>query len=663
MLTRLEGLPMLVSNTLPLLHPPGGAMPDISATLDSIAAGRRRDPLAPVTVISPSHAAGLQMRRRLAEVTPFAGVRFETLPRVAELLGAGHMAAAGRSPLARPIGDYVAEVVARESRGKLSEVADLPGYARLLRGAFRRIRRGGIHTSSEARLEGYRGHLDEVLRLYDRFRDLTRSFYDDEDLLDEAASAVRTGRAGALPDLGAIYVMPPGALSAGGAGFLAALREVSPSYQAISETAVESEALFILAPDPASEVREVVRSVLEALAQGVPVHEIAVFHGANPAYRRLLGEAFRRAGIPAAALPGTPLSETRAGRGVLALVDLPDKEYRRTSILDFLSGAPLKPWLPGKNRSVQALTTAWDRISRDAGVTSGSAVWRQRLGARIADLAAGVSEYNRLEQEDRVLAIEFDRDAAEQLLEAVETLIGRLEALREPKPAASFIEAFKSLVEEYFDLKADSLEDSGRGGSVMTEIEQLGTVAAVGGSFSLATFAAALRANLDAAYGREMSLGEGVIVADYRLAAGLQFQHVVLCGAYEGALPAGPGSDAIVEDGIWSRLRENHPFIEDARVRIERAREAADRAVAAAGRTLVWACPLNESRGTREYYPSPVMLEAVRRRDPSIANASELRQAASRDGWLRKSRSPLATMLRGPVADPGQLHVRQAIGL
>ena len=29
------------------------------------------------------------MRRRLAEITPFAAVRFETLPRIAELLAAG----------------------------------------------------------------------------------------------------------------------------------------------------------------------------------------------------------------------------------------------------------------------------------------------------------------------------------------------------------------------------------------------------------------------------------------------------------------------------------------------------------------------------------------------------------------------------------------------
>src|SRR5881628_1498497 len=113
-------------------------MPDVFSALKSLAAERRLDPLAPVTVIVPSHTAGLQLRRRLAALAPFAGVRFETLPRIAELLAAGHLAAQGRRPLARPIGDYIAEQVALESRGGLSTIADLPGYARALREMFRR---------------------------------------------------------------------------------------------------------------------------------------------------------------------------------------------------------------------------------------------------------------------------------------------------------------------------------------------------------------------------------------------------------------------------------------------------------------------------------------------------------------------------------------------
>src|SRR2546428_8573873 len=104
-------------------------MPDVYSALESLAAGRAMDPLAPVTAIVPSHAAGLQLRRRLAALAPFAGVRFETLPRIAELLAAGHLAGAGRAPLAPPIRDYLAEVVARQSRVVMQQVGDQPRHA------------------------------------------------------------------------------------------------------------------------------------------------------------------------------------------------------------------------------------------------------------------------------------------------------------------------------------------------------------------------------------------------------------------------------------------------------------------------------------------------------------------------------------------------------
>src|SRR5437870_11820818 len=152
-------------------------MPDVYSALESLAAGRAMDPLAPVTAIVPSHAAGLQLRRRLAALAPFAGVRFETLPRIAELLAAGHLAEAGRAPLARPIGDYLAEVIARGSRGALAQVGDLPGYARALRQIFRRLRRGGVRNSSDVRGGVYGVQFAEILRPTDSFRQVSSRFY------------------------------------------------------------------------------------------------------------------------------------------------------------------------------------------------------------------------------------------------------------------------------------------------------------------------------------------------------------------------------------------------------------------------------------------------------------------------------------------------------
>ncbi len=631
-------------------------MADIDAFLHSIARERRSDPLAPVTVVVPSHTAGLQLRRRLAERGAFASVRFETLPRLAELLGAGHLVAEGRTPLARPIGDYLAAEVAQESRGALASVGALAGYARVLRQLFRRLRRGGILSAQDVP-EGERtGHFGEVLRLYGRYRQETSAFYDDEDLLEAAAQAVRS-RPAQTADLGAIYLVPPGAQSAGSAALLDALRSDAPAYQELEEAASDPDVRFILAPDPASEAREVVREVLSALEGGIALHEIAVFHGADANYGRLLREAFAAADLPAVYLPGIPLIDTPTGRGVLALAQLPDRDFSRTAVMDFLSVAPLRAWLPGNDGDVQVLSSFWDRLSREAGITHGLQRWSTTLAAFITDREEGMQGRHAIENEARARARAFERDQASLLRDAIEALAGRLTPLHSPQPAAAFVQAFKQVVAEYFDPGAPALQE------VTDEIDQLGTVGAVRGTFSLASFTESLRANLELATARERSLGKGILVADYRLAGGLQFQQTILCGAYEGALPAGSGADALVADSGWSRLRDRFPHIEDASLRLERAQEAAGRAAASAGSgTLVWSSPLHEAGGVREYYPSHVMVEAARRKDEELTTASKLRQRPSA-GWLRRGPSALGLQLAGPIVDVSELRLRDAVSL
>ena len=542
-------------------------MPDIYQALQTLAASRGQDPLAPVTVIAPTHAAALQLRRRLAGHTPFAAVRFEPLARVAELLGAGSLAAAGRSPLARPIGDYAAEMVARESRGPLSEVGDLPGYARILRQIFRRLRRGGIRSRADVRAP-LSGHLGEILRLYDSYRQATAAFYDEEDLLDAAATAVREHRSGFLADLGEVSVVPPLPHSAAGADLLEALRAVT-TVSLLDEPAASPTQTFLIAPDPASEAQQVVRMVLEALEAGVPLHKVAVFHGAGEGNGRLLREAFASSGVTAVPLPGVPVAETPAGRGVLMLAHLPELEYSRTGTIDFLSVAPIREWLPGTDGAVHEMTSTWDKISRDAGITRDPARWRQQLEAYSRDRVTSADRLDPVEFEPRIDILRREAEQATRLLSAIEALVGLLEPLRRPQPAADFIVAFKSVIEAYIAPGSVGLTEA------LEEIDQLGTVGALGGEFSLAGFAEALRANLEARFTRPQNIGSGVIIADYRAAAGMRFQRVVLCGAFEGAFPAGPGTDAILDARTWQALRAEHPFIEDAAARIERAKEAA----------------------------------------------------------------------------------------
>lgn len=618
--------------------------------LAGIAAGRALDPLAPVTVICPSHLSALQMRRRLAELTPFAAVRFETLPRLAELIGAGRLAAQGRRPMARPIGDHLAEVVAAQAGHPLDPIRGLDGFARALRRLFARLRRAGLRGGEPLPAGAGDPHLAEVVRLYGLWRERIAAFYDEEDLLDAAADAVEEDTARAA-ELGSLHLVPPAARSHSGARLVAALAAARGGIAVAADPEPAEDVHLLLAPDLASEAREAVREVLAALDEGVAIHEIAVFHGADPGYAEPLRRAMEAAGLPAAAMPGTPLVQTPAGRGVLALLDVALSDLSRTAFIDALGLAPMRRDLPGAGGARVALRLGrWDRLSRAAGITHGAERWRTGIGALCDDRREQMAAASRDGQDRSWLGDEITE--AEELLGVALTLWDRLQELRPGQPAAAFLDRLRAIVADYLDPGAVGTAE------VLAEVERLGTVDAVGGAFSLAGFHRALRVNLEAASVREGRFGEGVLVADHRRAAGLRYTRVVLCGAAEGLLPAGPGTDALVGDAAWEALRAHLPFVEDAARRVELAGEAARRAVGS-GRAVVMTCPLYEGAGARERYPSPLALTAARRHDPALETATALRAHSA--PWLRRATSPLAAQLRGLPIDAWEVALREAV--
>ena len=621
--------------------------------LAEVAASRAIDPLRPVTVVAPSRLATLALRRELARLTPHAAVRFETLPRLAELIGSGALAMEGRRPLARPIGDYAAAVVARQSGGSLVRVAGLPGYARVLRRHFQRLRRGGIRSSRELEEAPDSESTREFLRAYDAFRDLTHPFYDDEDLFDAAASAIASGRGGVAEELGELYVVPPAVRTAGGDGLVRAMARGGLPVRDLEEDAPAVTPSFVLTPDPASECDAATRRVVELLEAGAGLHEVAVFHGADRSYPAMLEGAFARAGVPSVRFPGRPLNETPAGRAVQTLLELPAQDYSRVAVMDFFALSQ-SPWrVPGAvGQEVPLRPTTWDRITREAGVTHGQERWGVALAAAAADLRERARDIDDGAWQAR---IEADAAMAEALSGLVAELIERLEPLRREQPAGPFIAALKSVTGVYVR------EDSAGFAEVMEEIDQLGTVAALGGTFRLESFIAAFDANLRAAAVRERGLGDGVLVADFRAAAGLRYRHVVVCGAHEGAFPAGASIAPVVDESWWSAVRARHPFVESAEVRIERERAAALRCLASASESLTIALSTAAEGGTRERYPAPVVAAMASERLGERVTPASLRNGRHRG--VERVRSTLAAAASGAVLDRFEHEVREAIGL
>jgi hypothetical protein len=627
---------------------------DVDTILNHIASERSTDRLAPVTVIVPSRLALLQLRRRLAQLGAFANVRFEVVSRLAELVAAGALARSGRRPMARPIGDYAAWLVARESQGALAGVAEIDGYARALRQTFRRFRRAGFADSTDVPIVGPPSQLAEIARLFGRFRTLTSAFYDEEDLLQTAASALRSAAMRVPLELGAVYVVPPARLSAGADAFLNAVREAATSYVEVDESTGAPVEHFILAPDPESEIRCLVRQIVDALHQGVQLRDIVVLYSGDRAYQALIPQTFAAANIPVASMPGMPLEETAMGRGVLSLARLPLQDYSRAALFDFLSLAPVREWLPTADGNVRLQASQWLRLAREAGITHGLDRWHDALELFEEDRRQGLAPENEL-SDARRNRYESDLRASAQLGGVVQHLAGRLEPLRRRQRAGTFVPTFLALLDDY--LRAD-----GQGVSeVRAEVEQLGTVDSIGGDFDLVSFVESLQANLATASYRDRSLGDGILVTDYRQAAGLRFRRVFVCGAYEGVLPAATQTEPLLSDEVWSALRAGHPYVEDLERRMALAHAAAARVLGAAGGgVLTWSCPLHAAQATRDYYPSTPMLAAARRRDPTIRTASELRRAPNRD-WLSRPTSPFAAMLDGAVVDGWEHRLRQAL--
>ncbi len=153
--------------------------------------------------------------------------------------------------------------------------------------------------------------------------------------------------------------------------------------------------LIISAPGEAREVAEIAREVLHGPppdSAGLPAGHVAGLPAGGVAaarrigillrspgpYIELLHEAFASAQVGAhfARDAAPPLSRTPAGRALENLAGLAGGLLRRAEVMDFLTGAPLKP--------VDSLFDAppvaeWNAITIAAGIVAGRREWESRL--------------------------------------------------------------------------------------------------------------------------------------------------------------------------------------------------------------------------------------------------------------------------------------------
>ena len=421
------------------------------------------DPLAPVSVLVPSHLCGVIARRVLARGVGgrpgIAGLSVLTVDRLAERVAAAELTGAGRRPATSPVVAAAWRRALAEDAGVFAPVAAHPATVRALAAAHRELRevdKAGLDAIAACG-EPVAG---DLVRLHRRVAGLLAADWYDPSDLRRAAAAVLRGQPSQGREVGVAVVFLPQELSpsatamlrelpAAGirvvaglageeradAGVLEALRRLgaghgdAPAVEPVTATRV------LHASDPDDEVRCLVRLLAGTLEQ-VPAHRVAVLYGAAEPYARLLAEHLGAAGIPVNGAAVRPVAERVLPRALLGLLALPDHGWRRDEVLALLAEAPVRG--PGGHLVPAA---RWDRISRAAGVVAGSD-WEARLAGYAATQRSASARERAMDAPREGLIAQRERDA-----QAADELRGFVACLRERVEAGTGLRSWPDLAE------------------------------------------------------------------------------------------------------------------------------------------------------------------------------------------------------------------------
>ena len=637
---------------------PYGA-PAAAAFHEQVAAAKADDPLAPVTVVVPSNYVGVAARRRLAyaeagELTPHgkgvAGVTFLTVYRLAELLAAPALAGEGRRPVSTPVVAAAVRGALADDPGYFGPVARHPATEEALVAAHREL--SDLSPAALDALARESERAGEVVRLHRATRDaLAEHWYEEPDLLAHASEVVPT--APLAGELGTVIVHLPQQLGRGAAGLLSLVASRSPMVVVAGVTGrpgadrAVRQAVARLGGDPApldrasrlgvaddvglevvstadadDEVRAVLRRVVDALGDGVPLDRIAVLYGTREPYARLLHEHLTAAGIPYNGTAVRPVAERLAGRTLLRALGLADDGYRRRDVLALLTGAQVRT-ADGRF----APTSAWERLSREAGVVRGRDDWDRQLARFVDELGRQADEEEQAAEPMEWLVERHRRNAglATELRDYVGDLIDRVDPEGLPDTWRSLAEHARELLAHLVggEQRRQRWPEAERRAAddVEAALDRLGGLDEVAGAPTGDEFRRALREELESDLGRTGRLGEGLAVGALGLGLGLDVDLVVVVGLAEGSLPAHVAEDTLLPDRERQAVGDLLPLAAD-RVDDDHRRLLA--AAACARRRVVLTFPRGDLRRSAERQPSRWLLELAGERSGRVLWSDDL---------------------------------------
>lgn len=590
--------------------------------------------LAPVTVIVPSNFAGLAARRLLGSghlrPTGLANVSFVTPFRLAELLAA-HLLG-DRRPLTNPVLASAVRRALADDPGPFHAVADHLATEQALAALYAEL--SHVSEASLVALEAAGGGAAAAVRQYRSIAARLTAFHDEDDVATAAAD--RRDLEGALRPFGhLIWFLPqpttpaltrfvgsvlgsaPAVVLVGVSGVveadapvLSACRRAGVAVPDVPppEVAPPVAAHIVSVTDADEEVRAVVRRIAQLAESGVPLSRIAVFHPTPQPYLRTLRQQLAAAGIPANGPSEERLADGVAGRTLLAALALPACRWRRDRVMALVAGAPVR------HQGAPVHPTAWEVLSRRAGVVSDLGDWRRKLDAYDGRLAARAASVDRPLPPGAAERIQRERDDLNQLGRFVEELAGAVLAVdgatdwRGKASAALALlrrllgsESARERWPEGERVAAERVEDALARLAALDEVEPRPTAE---------VFRRALAAELDVQRGRDGRFGHGVLYGPLSAAVGQDLDAVFILGMAEGSCPAPRRDDALLpeasralalDDELPPRARSLHDQ--------HRWYLAALAAAPEQGRWLVH--PRGDLRGGRSRLPSRWLLDTA----------------------------------------------------
>lgn len=545
-----------------------------------VAEAKSDDPLAPVTVVVPSNYVGVSVRRTLARqrVTPagvgITGIDLVTTYRLAELIAAPTLATAHRRPVSNPVVAAAIRQVLARGDSMFAAVAEHPSTERQLLRVHRELRDLGDEALDTLAAQSARA--TDVVEVHrSTMALLTDHWYDEFDLFAQATTIVAE-RPTAVAHRGRIIIHLPKVLTAAATGLI---REIARHHDVVVLVGVTGndradtsarrlcDQLGVSLPqqpvpqqhgtrivsvsDADDEVRTVIRHVLEALLDGTPLERMAIVHASDEPYARLLAEQLDAAGVQHNGAAVDELGHSVIGRTLATLLSLADHDHSRADVMAFLSSAPII-----QRRGLPAITptSAWERLSREAGITRGRGEWAARLERLRADAAHDLSRID--EHDDRPDRVRRRTSAARteqtatELAAFVDELIGATVPSAVPATWPAKCDWIRTLLDRYLgsDHSTWPAAQAEAADRIDAALDRLAGLAAIESDPTLATFRRAVDVELETTVGRSGSFGDGIFVGRPGQLAGLELDRIFVVGMAEGVFPARRRDDSLLPD-------------------------------------------------------------------------------------------------------------------